>query len=57
MPGLQPRADEISIHLVPVLFGSGTRLFENLGSEHTQLAITEVIETAEAIHLRLSVAK
>lgn len=26
--------DEISIHLVPVLFGSGTWLFEHLRSEH-----------------------
>src|SRR5262245_29433137 len=43
--------DEISIHLVPVLFGSGTRLMEDLG-EHVQLETTEVIETKEAIHLR-----
>src|SRR5687767_8861009 len=26
--------DEISIHLVPVVFGSGLRLFEQLGNEH-----------------------
>jgi len=26
--------DDISIHLVPVLFGSGTRLFEQLDNEH-----------------------
>ncbi len=49
--------DEISIHLVPVLFGSGTRLFEHIGSEHIQLETTEVIETAEAIHLRFRVVK
>ena len=49
--------DEISIHLVPVLFGSGTRLFENLGSEHTQLEIAELIKTPESIHLRFSVVK
>jgi hypothetical protein len=41
--------DEISINLVPVLFGNGTRLFENLAGEHTQLAITEVIKTATAL--------
>jgi dihydrofolate reductase len=26
--------DELSIRLVPVLFGGGTRMFENLGDEH-----------------------
>lgn len=49
--------DEISIHLVPVLFGSGTQLFEHLNSEHISLEITEVIRTAEAIHLRFRVIK
>ncbi len=49
--------DEISIHLVPVLFGSGTRLFEGLDSEHVPLEPIEVIETAEAIHLRFRVVK
>ena len=49
--------DEISIHLVPVLFGSGIRLFEHLGSEHIQLETLEVIETKEAIHLRFRVIK
>jgi dihydrofolate reductase len=47
--------DEISIHLVPVLFGSGTRLFEHLGKEHIQLETTGVIETPEATHLRFRV--
>ena len=49
--------DEISIHLVPVLFGSGTRLFEGLDSEHISLEIIEVIQTAEAIHMRFRVVK
>jgi dihydrofolate reductase len=49
--------DEISIHLVPVLFGSGIRLFEHLGSEHVQLEMSEVIETKEAVHLRFRVIK
>jgi dihydrofolate reductase len=48
---------EIFIHLVPVLFGSGTRLIEDLGGEHVQLETTEVIETKEAIHLRFRVIK
>jgi dihydrofolate reductase len=49
--------DEISIHLIPVLFGSGTRLFEHLNSEHISLEIIEVIKTAEAIHLHFRVIK
>jgi dihydrofolate reductase len=49
--------DEISIHLVPVLFGSGTRLFEGLDNEHIPLETIEVIETAEVIHLRFRVVK
>jgi len=44
--------DEISIHLVPVVFGSGTRLFEGLDGEHISLDITETIQTLEAIHMR-----
>lgn len=49
--------DEISIHLVPVLFGSGTRLFEHLEGEHISLEIIEVIQTAAAIHTRFRVVK
>jgi dihydrofolate reductase len=49
--------DEIFIHLTPVLFGSGVRLFEHVGGEHVQLETVEVIETKEAIHLRFRVVK
>jgi len=49
--------DEIFVHLVPVLFGSGTRLFENPDSEQVPLEKVEVIETPEAIHLRCRVVK
>jgi riboflavin biosynthesis pyrimidine reductase len=51
------QVDEISIHLVPVLFGSGTRMFEHLGDEHIQLETVEAIETAAATHLRFRIAK
>jgi dihydrofolate reductase len=47
--------DEISIHLVPVLFGSGTRMFDHLGDEHIQLETIDVIETPAATHLRFRV--
>lgn len=48
--------DEIQIHLVPVLFGSGTRMFEDLGEGHLQLEPTEVVETPAATHLRYRIA-
>jgi dihydrofolate reductase len=47
--------DEVSIHLVPVLFGGGTRLFEGLDGDHIPLDIVETIQTAEAIHMRFRV--
>jgi dihydrofolate reductase len=49
--------DELSIHLVPVLFGAGTRMFEHLGSEHLPLEIAEVVATAAATHFRFRVLK
>ena len=47
--------DEIQVHLVPVLFGGGTRMFEDLGGEHIQLELLETIETQAAVHLRFRV--
>ena len=49
--------DEISIYLVPVLLGGGTRMFEHLGGEHIQLESAGVIETPEATHLRFRVVE
>jgi dihydrofolate reductase len=48
--------DEIHVHLVPVLFGAGTRLFEDLGGTHVQLEIIGVGEGSKATHLRYAVA-
>ena len=45
--------DELSIHLIPVLFGSGTRMFDQLGDEHLQFEPVDTIQTNAAIHLRL----
>jgi dihydrofolate reductase len=47
--------DELSIHLVPVLFGSGTQMFAELGESHIQLEPSQTIQTPEAIHLRLRI--
>jgi len=49
--------DELSIHLVPVLFGSGTRMFEHLGDQHLQLGHAGVTQTAAATHLRYRILK
>jgi dihydrofolate reductase len=44
--------DEFSVHFVPVLFGSGTRMFERITDEHIQLEVAEVIDTPTATHVR-----
>jgi dihydrofolate reductase len=49
--------DEVSLHVVPVLFGSGTPLFGDLSSQHISLEPIEVIQTPEVIHLRFRVVK
>jgi dihydrofolate reductase len=49
--------DELSIHLVPVLFGSGTRMFEHLGGQHLQLELAGSVQTAAATHLRYRILK
>jgi dihydrofolate reductase len=48
--------DEIQLHLVPVLLGSGLRLFENL-AEGIKLEISRVIEAPLATHIRYRVVK
>jgi dihydrofolate reductase len=49
--------DELSIHLVPVLFGGGTRMFEHLGDQHLRLEHAGQVQTAAATHLRYRVLK
>lgn len=46
--------DELSIHLVPVLFGAGTRLFEQV-ERHVHLEILRTAQGREAVHLRFRV--
>lgn len=46
--------DEIQIHQVPVLFGSGRRLFDLLPAR-VELAIVRVVDTPEATHIRYRV--
>jgi dihydrofolate reductase len=44
--------DELEIALVPVLFGGGRRLFENLSEPLPQFRIDRVLDTPAATHLR-----
>ena len=48
--------DELQIHQIPVLFGSGRRLFEVLPSR-VELEIVRVIDTPEATHIRYRVRR
>jgi hypothetical protein len=47
----------IVVHVVPVLFGSGTPLFGDLKGKHVRLEPVETIETREVIHQRFRVVK
>jgi dihydrofolate reductase len=49
--------DELSIHLVPVLLGAGSRLFAHLGPEPIELERIELIASPQATHLRFRVVK
>ena len=49
--------DELRIHLVPVLLGDGTRLFERMGPEHIELECARVIGAPGVTHLTFRVVK
>jgi dihydrofolate reductase len=48
--------DELQVHLIPVLFGSGRRLFDVL-PERVELEIVRVIDTPVATHIRYRVVR
>jgi dihydrofolate reductase len=48
--------DELQIHLVPVLFGGGRRLFDVLPSR-VEVEIVRVIDTPEATHVRYRIRR
>ena len=41
--------DELEIHLIPVLFGQGRRLFENLRPEQIELERTRILEGEDGV--------
>jgi dihydrofolate reductase len=49
--------DELRLHLVPILLGDGTRLFESLQGADVELVPEDVIASPGVTHLRLGVAK
>ncbi len=49
--------DEIVVHQVPVLLGAGERLFDNLAPGAAELALTEVVEGPEALHLTYRIGR
>ena len=50
-------ADEIQIGIVPVLFGSGLRLLENLGDEPVRLETIQVLKSADRIDITYRVVR
>ena len=48
--------DELQIHQIPVLFGSGLRQFDVLPSR-VELEIVRVIDTPDATHIRYRVRR
>jgi dihydrofolate reductase len=49
--------DELEIHLAPLLFGEGIRLFDKMGPEHIELENMRVVSSPKVTHLRFRVAK
>jgi dihydrofolate reductase len=49
--------DELEIHLIPVLFGQGRRLFDHLAPEQIELERTRVLEGDGVTHLHYRVRR
>ena len=49
--------DELELHLVPVLFGQGRRLFDGLGPEQIELERTRVLEGDGVTHMHYRVQR
>jgi dihydrofolate reductase len=49
--------DELRIHVAPVLFGAGTRLFDLAGVAQTELEITRCVSSPNVTHLRYAFAR
>lgn len=49
--------DEVQLHVVPILLGGGTSLFEGIGLGEVEVRKTGAIETPGATHLTLEIVK
>jgi dihydrofolate reductase len=49
--------DELQIHLAPLLFGEGIRLFDKMSPEHIELENIRVVASPKVTHLRFRVVK
>lgn len=49
--------DELHIHIAPVLFTKGTKLFENIGDQHIELKALSCEQTPGATHIVYKVSK
>ena len=49
--------DELELHVVPVLFGQGRRLFENLRPEQIELERTRVLDGEDVTHMHYRVRR
>jgi dihydrofolate reductase len=49
--------DELELHVIPVLFGQGRRLFDNLGPEQIELERTRILEGEGVTHMHYRVQR
>ena len=49
--------DELSLHVVPVLFGTGMRMFGAVTNEHQPLELLSVVQGEKALHLRARIVR
>jgi dihydrofolate reductase len=49
--------DEMDLHIVPIILGSGERLLDNLKGSDVKLETVRVIETPEVTHLKYRLVK
>lgn len=49
--------DELNLHIVPVLFKEGTRLFDLIGTERIELQKIKTLDTPAATHVYYEVVK
>jgi dihydrofolate reductase len=49
--------DELEIHLAPLVFGEGIRLFDKMGPEHIELENMRVVASPKVTHIRFRVVK